>query len=170
LKLEVWSYIYSKSNDKIEITSQNHGYEIDKLSLPECLEITHISLFDKTNCGIRMLNRPVFSVQHHPEASPGPQDSFYLFTKFVDLMWPNISKCYKICTNVKVVRIQILTFHYCKTFYLVFVFIYICRLRLRISHLTLLSNCTNSYEFNVPDLCTHRDVPCPCSLFYDLYI
>ena len=71
---------------KVEITSMNHGFTVDASTLPKDVIETHISLFDKTNCGIRMLNRPVFSVQHHPEASPGPQDSFYLFIKFVDSM------------------------------------------------------------------------------------
>jgi carbamoyl-phosphate synthase small subunit len=71
---------------KVEITSMNHGFTVDTATLPEDVIETHISLFDKTNCGIRMLHKPVFSVQYHPEASPGPQDSFYLFNKFVDLM------------------------------------------------------------------------------------
>ena len=55
-------------------------------SLPKTVEETHVSLFDGTNCGIRLKNKPVFSVQHHPEASPGPQDSHYLFRRFVNLM------------------------------------------------------------------------------------
>ena len=71
---------------KVEITSMNHGFTVDATTLPKDVIETHISLFDKTNCGIRMVNKPVFSVQYHPEASPGPQDSFYLFKKFVDLM------------------------------------------------------------------------------------
>ena len=71
---------------KVEITSMNHGFTVDATTLPKDVIETHISLFDKTNCGIRMVNKPVFSVQYHPEASPGPQDSFYLFDKFVDLM------------------------------------------------------------------------------------
>ena len=71
---------------KVEITSMNHGFTVDAGTLPNDVIETHISLFDKTNCGIRMLNRSVFSVQYHPEASPGPQDSFYLFNKFVGLM------------------------------------------------------------------------------------
>jgi len=71
---------------KVEITSMNHGFTVDATTLPKDVIETHISLFDKTNCGIRMVKKPVFSVQYHPEASPGPQDSFYLFKKFVDLM------------------------------------------------------------------------------------
>jgi len=71
---------------KVEITSMNHGFTVDATTLPKDVIETHISLFDKTNCGIRMVNKPVFSVQYHPEASPGPQDSFHLFNKFVDLM------------------------------------------------------------------------------------
>ena len=60
----------------------NHGFTVDSQSLPEGVVETHISLFDGSNCGIRMADRPVFSVQYHPEASPGPQDSFYLFENF----------------------------------------------------------------------------------------
>ncbi|TQV70251.1 glutamine-hydrolyzing carbamoyl-phosphate synthase small subunit [Denitrobaculum tricleocarpae] len=71
---------------KVEITSQNHGFVVDATSLPEGVEETHISLFDKTNEGLRVKDRPVFSVQYHPEASPGPQDSHYLFKRFVDLL------------------------------------------------------------------------------------
>lgn len=67
---------------KVEITSMNHGFAVDADSLPKGIKETHISLFDGSNCGIRMIDRPVFSVQHHPEASPGPQDSFYLFERF----------------------------------------------------------------------------------------
>ncbi len=67
---------------KVEITSMNHGFAVDAESLPKGVEETHTSLFDGSNCGIRMTDRPVFSVQHHPEASPGPQDSFYLFERF----------------------------------------------------------------------------------------
>ncbi len=67
---------------KVEITSMNHGFAVDGPSLPDGVRETHISLFDGSNCGISMRDRPVFSVQHHPEASPGPQDSFYLFEKF----------------------------------------------------------------------------------------
>ncbi|MBY6201080.1 glutamine-hydrolyzing carbamoyl-phosphate synthase small subunit [Maritalea mobilis] len=67
---------------KVEITSMNHGFTVDSQTLPEGVIETHVSLFDGSNCGIRMADRPVFSVQHHPEASPGPQDSFYLFERF----------------------------------------------------------------------------------------
>ncbi|MBA85597.1 glutamine-hydrolyzing carbamoyl-phosphate synthase small subunit [Thalassobius sp. S69A] len=67
---------------KVEITSMNHGFAVDADSLPNGVSETHVSLFDGSNCGIAMDDRPVFSVQHHPEASPGPQDSFYLFERF----------------------------------------------------------------------------------------
>ena len=69
-------------SNKVEITSMNHGFTVDSQTLPAGVIETHISLFDGSNCGIRMIDRPVFSVQYHPEASPGPQDSFYLFEKF----------------------------------------------------------------------------------------
>ncbi|TWF54503.1 glutamine-hydrolyzing carbamoyl-phosphate synthase small subunit [Neorhizobium alkalisoli] len=71
---------------KVEIVSMNHGFAVDSKSLPEGLEETHISLFDGTNCGLRLSGKPVFSVQHHPEASPGPQDSHYLFRRFINLV------------------------------------------------------------------------------------
>jgi carbamoyl-phosphate synthase small subunit len=71
---------------KVEIVSMNHGFTVDRDTLPKGVAETHVSLFDGTNCGIQLEGRPVFSVQHHPEASPGPQDSHYLFTRFVDLM------------------------------------------------------------------------------------
>lgn len=71
---------------KVEITSMNHGFAVDGQSLPAGVIETHVSLFDGSNCGIRMADRPVFSVQHHPEASPGPQDSYYLFERFVEAM------------------------------------------------------------------------------------
>jgi carbamoyl-phosphate synthase small subunit len=71
---------------KVEITSQNHGFVVDAKSLPEGVEETHISLFDQTNEGLHVKGKPVFSVQYHPEASPGPQDSHYLFKRFVDLL------------------------------------------------------------------------------------
>jgi carbamoyl-phosphate synthase small subunit len=74
------------TTDKVEITSMNHGFTVDRDTLPASVEETHVSLFDKTNCGIRLKGKPVFSVQYHPEASPGPQDSHYLFTRFVNLM------------------------------------------------------------------------------------
>ena len=69
--------------NKVEITSQNHGFEVIKESLKKNTEITHLSLFDKSIEGIRLKNKPVFSVQYHPEANPGPQDSKYLFTHFI---------------------------------------------------------------------------------------
>ena len=71
---------------KVEITSMNHGFTVDSQTLPEGVMETHVSLFDGSNCGIRMTDRPVFSVQYHPEASPGPQDSFYLFERFANAM------------------------------------------------------------------------------------
>ncbi|WP_300582418.1 glutamine-hydrolyzing carbamoyl-phosphate synthase small subunit [Marivita sp.] len=71
---------------KVEITSMNHGFAVDSQTLPKGVLETHVSLFDGSNCGIRMADRPVFSVQQHPEASPGPQDSFYLFERFADSM------------------------------------------------------------------------------------
>ena len=74
------------SSGKVEITAMNHGFAVDAQTLPDGVEETHVSLFDGSNCGIKMSNRPVFSVQHHPEASPGPQDSFYLFNQFVTSM------------------------------------------------------------------------------------
>ncbi len=69
---------------KVEITSQNHGFEVVKESLPKNVEVTHQSLFDNGIEGIRLKNKPVFSVQYHPEASPGPQDSHYLFKDFIN--------------------------------------------------------------------------------------
>jgi carbamoyl-phosphate synthase small subunit len=71
---------------KVEITSMNHGFAVDAQTLPEGVEESHVSLFDGSNCGIRIAGKPVFSVQHHPEASPGPQDSFYLFERFAEAM------------------------------------------------------------------------------------
>src|SRR5260370_20912027 len=71
---------------KVEITSMNHGFAVDSKSLPKNVEQTHVSLFDGSNCGIALKDRPVFSVQYHPEASPGPRDSHYLFGRFVELM------------------------------------------------------------------------------------
>jgi carbamoyl-phosphate synthase small subunit len=71
---------------KVEIVSMNHGFAVDSKSLPQGVEETHVSLFDGSNCGIALAGKPVFSVQHHPEASPGPQDSHYLFRRFVNLI------------------------------------------------------------------------------------
>ncbi len=71
---------------KVEITSMNHGFTVDSQSLPDGVQETHVSLFDGSNCGIRIADRPVFSVQYHPEASPGPQDSYYLFERFAHAM------------------------------------------------------------------------------------
>ncbi len=71
---------------KVEIVSMNHGFTVDRASLPDAVEETHVSLFDGTNAGLALKGRPVFSVQHHPEASPGPTDSLYLFQRFAELM------------------------------------------------------------------------------------
>ncbi len=79
-----------KSN--VEITSQNHGFEITKESLPKNIEVTHKSLFDNCVEGIRLKNKPVFSVQYHPESNPGPQDSVYLFQEFINNMKKNAKK------------------------------------------------------------------------------
>ena len=68
---------------KVEITSQNHGFEVVENSLPKNVKITHKSLFDNSIEGLRLVNKSVFSVQYHPEANPGPQDSKYLFNNFV---------------------------------------------------------------------------------------
>jgi len=71
---------------KVEITSQNHGFVVDRDTLPDGIIETHTSLFDGSLEGIKVDGKPVFSVQHHPEASPGPMDSHYLFDRFVALM------------------------------------------------------------------------------------
>jgi carbamoyl-phosphate synthase small subunit len=74
------------TTDKVEIVSMNHGFALDRETLPVNATETHVSLFDGSNCGIALTDRPAFSVQHHPEASPGPRDSHYLFRRFVDSM------------------------------------------------------------------------------------
>ena len=71
---------------RVEITSMNHGFAVEREGLPNNVRETHVSLFDGSNCGIELTDRPAFSVQYHPEASPGPMDSFYLFEKFVGMM------------------------------------------------------------------------------------
>ncbi len=76
-------------NQTVEITSQNHGFEVDRSTLPNQVEETHISLFDGSNEGIKHKNLPIFSVQYHPEASPGPHDSSYLFEEFYNLVSSN---------------------------------------------------------------------------------
>ena len=78
--------------NKVEITSQNHGFEIIKESLPKNIQITHSSLFDNSIEGIKLKNKPVFSVQYHPESNPGPQDSVYLFQEFINSMKKNAKK------------------------------------------------------------------------------
>jgi carbamoyl-phosphate synthase small subunit len=71
---------------KVEITSMNHGFAVDRTTLPANATETHVSLFDGSNCGIALKDKPVFSVQYHPEASPGPRDSHYLFERFVEMI------------------------------------------------------------------------------------
>ena len=78
--------------NKVEITSQNHGFEIIKESMPKNIEVTHKSLFDNCIEGIRLKNKPIFSVQYHPESNPGPQDSVYLFQEFINNMKKNAKK------------------------------------------------------------------------------
>jgi carbamoyl-phosphate synthase small subunit len=78
--------------DSVEITSQNHGFEIVRETLPKSIEITHKSLFDNCIEGIRLKNKPIFSVQYHPESNPGPQDSVYLFEEFINNMKKNAKK------------------------------------------------------------------------------
>jgi carbamoyl-phosphate synthase small subunit len=78
--------VKDKTTGKVEITSMNHGFAVDPSTLPSNATETHVSLFDGSNCGIALTDRPAFSVQYHPEASPGPQDSHYLFDRFVKLM------------------------------------------------------------------------------------
>jgi carbamoyl-phosphate synthase small subunit len=78
--------VMDHTTDKVEIVSMNHGFALDPASLPDNATVTHVSLFDQSNCGISLTDRPAFSVQYHPEASPGPRDSHYLFKRFVDEM------------------------------------------------------------------------------------
>ncbi len=78
--------VKDNTTGKVEITSMNHGFTVDSQTLPEGVIESHVSLFDGSNCGIEVAGKPIFSVQHHPEASPGPQDSFYLFERFADAM------------------------------------------------------------------------------------
>ncbi len=77
---------WGETEGLVEITSMNHGFAVDNASLPDTIEETHRSLFDGTNCGISIKGKRAFGVQYHPEASPGPQDSFYLFEKFVGML------------------------------------------------------------------------------------
>ena len=79
-------------NDNVEITSQNHGFEVVKENLPKKIQITHKSLFDNSIEGIKLRDKPVFSVQYHPESNPGPQDSVYLFQEFINNMKKNAKK------------------------------------------------------------------------------
>jgi len=74
------------ADGRVEITSMNHGFAVERDSLPANVRETHVSLFDGSNAGLELTDKPAFSVQYHPEASPGPQDSFYLFEKFVGAM------------------------------------------------------------------------------------
>jgi len=78
--------VRDETTGKVEITSMNHGFAVDQATLPKGATQTHVSLFDGSNCGIQLDGKPVFSVQYHPEASPGPRDSHYLFQRFADLM------------------------------------------------------------------------------------
>ena len=76
--------VYNLETKKVEISSQNHGFVVDDSTIPNNVEVTHISLFDNTIEGIKLKNKPVFSVQYHPEGCPGPHDSNYLFERFID--------------------------------------------------------------------------------------
>ena len=78
--------VQRKADGVVEITSMNHGFAVDNSALPEGVSETHVSLFDGSNCGIAVTGKRAFSVQYHPEASPGPMDSFYLFEKFVGML------------------------------------------------------------------------------------
>ena len=77
---------WGEATGLVEITSMNHGFAVDGDTLPANVEQTHVSLFDGTNCGIAIKGKRAFGVQYHPEVSPGPQDSFYLFEKFVEML------------------------------------------------------------------------------------
>jgi carbamoyl-phosphate synthase small subunit len=77
---------------KVEITAQNHGFAVDADSLPAEIEVTHLNLNDRTVEGLRHRELPIFSVQYHPEASPGPHDSWYLFERFRELMHEHAAK------------------------------------------------------------------------------
>jgi len=79
-------------NDSVEITSQNHGFEVVKENLPKNIQVTHKSLFDHSIEGLKLKNKPIFSVQYHPESNPGPQDSIYLFQEFINNMKKNAKK------------------------------------------------------------------------------
>ena len=79
-------------HDNVEITSQNHGFEVVKENLPKSIQVTHKSLFDNSIEGIKLKNKPIFSVQYHPESNPGPQDSVYLFQEFINNMKKNAKK------------------------------------------------------------------------------
>ena len=81
-----------EKNKKVEITSQNHGFKVSEKSIPKNIKITHLSLFDRSIEGIELKNKPAFSVQYHPESNPGPQDSRYLFEKFVEHIKNNAKK------------------------------------------------------------------------------
>lgn len=78
--------VKDKTTGKVEIVSMNHGFAVDTTTLPANASETHVSLFDGSNCGIALTDKPAFSVQYHPEASPGPRDSHYLFDRFVEMM------------------------------------------------------------------------------------
>ena len=78
--------VLNLQSKKVEITSQNHGFCVSKQAIPNNVQITHLSLFDQSIEGIRLTDKPVFSVQHHPEASPGPHDSYYVFSEFIEMI------------------------------------------------------------------------------------